>query len=129
MSYRKKLSQMQKNNVLSGRKKINYRHLADIICLCFIFSGCASTNISGNGATVTEIRDGISELERQEYEALRIKYGLEITSQEFDRVIDSQAEHYRNIDELLQRIREQVISGTPATSGADAEIERTEIKD
>lgn len=76
---------------------------------CIILSSCESTKLPNNGATTTEIRDGISDLERRELEAQKIQSELERTSDEIGSSLDRQTEHYNVIDGILQQIRNQVI--------------------
>lgn len=80
-----------------------------IISFVATMSSCNSTRVLDNGISTTEIRNGISELEREEFETERIKHELEATSDELDNVIRESSEHYRTIDELLQQIRKQPI--------------------
>lgn len=103
-------------NVYGISKKSTYFFIFLFVVFCCLFTGCKSTTVLDNGGTTTEIRDGISELERQELESQRTEFeikesGKEIeqTSDAIDGIINESAEHYNRIDRILQQIREQSI--------------------
>lgn len=96
------------------RKKVY--SILPFICpiIGFILCDCTSTRISDNGISTTEIRDGISELEKQQLDSqrteLEIKQSgkdIEQSSIDIGETIKRQTIHYRNIDKILQQIREQ----------------------
>ena len=85
------------------------RYYLFLLCTILFLSACRSTNLPGDGSSTTEIRDGISDLERRELEAQKIQSELERTSDEIGSSLDRQTEHYNVIDGILQQIRNQVI--------------------
>ena len=101
-------------NVFKKTQKNN----SSFICICILsllFSAsCKSTNILDNGGTTTDIRDGISELENNEFKSQRTEFEItesskeiERTSSKIDRIIYESAEHYTTIDRILQQVRNQ----------------------
>lgn len=89
------------------------RYCIFFLCIFLFLTSCRSTRVHDNGSSTTEIRDGISELERRELEAQKIQSELEKTSDEIGSSLDRQTEHYNVIDGILQQIRNQVIRWKP----------------
>ena len=97
--------------VLKKRYYSNCRYLI-LICTCLFLVGCRTTRIPSDGATTTDIRNGISELEREQSETARIEQ--EITDR-----LERETDHYIRIDTILQQIRKQLAEGTPGTRRDD----------
>lgn len=96
--------------VFRRRKKINYSLSLILLVVVFSLFSCKSTGIQGNGISTSEIRDGLSDLERQELEAERNKHELENTSRELDDNIRTTSGILEGIDAVLQQIRKQPIN-------------------
>ena len=97
--------------VFKKRHYSNCRYLI-LICTCLFFIGCRTTRIPSDGTTTTDIRNGISELEREQSEAAKLE-------QEIADRLERETDHYRRIDAILQQIRKQLTEGTPGTRTND----------
>lgn len=89
-----------------------------LVCGCMFFS-CKSTNVYGPGISTTDIRDGVSELERSELEATEVKRDLKEIERDIDEIVRDQAGSLEQIESVLQQIRKQPINSRTGKTAND----------
>lgn len=113
MLSRKKSLQMRKNKIVyRQRKKIFNNSFCSCIAFCFILTACASTGIQSNGISTSGIRSDISELQSEQCDIAITSTKLENGIANIERTIDEGKGNIKSLEQLLRRIRCQVINGT-----------------